>query len=67
MLNDWNSGKLRYFTEPPEHKIVSEFQPELVAEFVKEFDLDNLQENIRVLVDCEFKNEKILFDSISHF
>uniref|UniRef100_A0A915N253 Guanine nucleotide-binding protein-like 3 homolog n=1 Tax=Meloidogyne javanica TaxID=6303 RepID=A0A915N253_MELJA len=51
VLNDWNSGKLHYFTEPPEQLIVSEFQPELVSEFVKEFDLDNLEENIRVLVD----------------
>nr|CAD2173886.1 unnamed protein product [Meloidogyne enterolobii] len=51
VLNDWNSGKLHYFTEPPEQQIVSEFQPELVSEFVKEFDLDNLEENIRVLVD----------------
>ncbi|KAF7633367.1 CP-type G domain-containing protein [Meloidogyne graminicola] len=49
VLNDWNSGKLRYFTEPPEQQIISEFQPELVAEFNKEFDLDNLTENIQII------------------
>ncbi|KAL3125170.1 hypothetical protein niasHT_008520 [Heterodera trifolii] len=63
VLTDWNSGKLRYYTEPPEEGKqngadsaatggqMDTSQPEFVAQFAKEFDLDALDQDIRVLVD----------------
>jgi len=43
VLNDWNSGKIKYFTHPPETKDVScEISAEIVTEFAKEFKLDDL-------------------------
>lgn len=59
VLNDWNSGKLRYYTEPPEEEIMEATAldqqlttAELVAEFSKEFDLDALDQDIRTIVDA---------------
>jgi len=43
VLNDWNSGKIKYFTHPPETKDEScEISAEIVTEFAKEFKLDDL-------------------------
>ena len=49
VLNDWNCGKIKYFTYPPEdNKIVGEGEEvvmqdsEIVSEFAKEFNLDDL-------------------------
>uniref|UniRef100_A0A183C428 BZIP domain-containing protein n=1 Tax=Globodera pallida TaxID=36090 RepID=A0A183C428_GLOPA len=58
VLKDWNSGKLRYYTEPPEQTSPGgdnnslENATEIVATFSKEFDLDALEQDIRVLVDA---------------
>jgi nuclear GTP-binding protein len=60
VLNDWNSGKLRYYTEPPEENRTDDEQQqismELVQEFAKEFDLDALDQDIRVIVDGKHFN-----------
>lgn len=70
MLTDWNSGKLRYYTEPPEEGKQSgtdsaaaggqldALPPEFVAQFAKEFDLDALDQDIRVLVDGQLIHKK---------
>merc|ERR1719495_1946578 len=43
VLNDWNSGKIKYFTHPPETKDEScEISAEIVTEFAKEVKLDDL-------------------------
>jgi hypothetical protein len=63
-LNDWNSGKLRYYTEPPiqEEKMDESegnsqiLSTQLVAEFSKEFDLDALDQDIRVIIDGGFSS-----------
>ena len=42
VLNDWNSGKIKYFTHPPETGGSGEISAEIVSEFAKEFQLDDL-------------------------
>jgi len=43
VLNDWNSGKIKYFTHPPESKNeCREISAEIVTEFAKEFELTDL-------------------------
>lgn len=55
VLNEWNSGKLRYYTEPPEKETkeadVALCSTELLTTFSKEFDLDALDENLTSLVE----------------
>ena len=43
ILNDWNSGKIKYYTHPPE-TVTKEthVSAEVVTTFAKEFSLDNL-------------------------
>ena len=50
ILNDWNCGKIKYFTHPPEEEIsqkeaagddASMVAAEIVSEFAKEFSLDD--------------------------
>jgi len=50
VLNDWNSGKIKYFTHPPEMKTESSSQ--IVQEFSKDFSLDDLESVERM----EFSN-----------
>ena len=43
VLNDWNSGKIKYYTHPPEAETRStHISAEIVTTFSKEFSLDNL-------------------------
>lgn len=57
VLNEWNSGHLRYYTQPPEAaeemseggKILSS---ELLQTFSQEFDLDALEGDVKTLVDA---------------
>ncbi|KAM3719635.1 Guanine nucleotide-binding protein-like [Dirofilaria immitis] len=54
VLIDWNSGKLRYFTEPPEVMMDTNSNlcsAELLGEMSKEFDLDALDNEQKVLVE----------------
>lgn len=52
VLNDWNSGKLRYHTEPPEEDNNSTIlSSEILSSFSKEFDLDALEGDIKILID----------------
>jgi len=41
VLNDWNSGKIKYFTHPPE-EVEANISSEIVSEFAAEFSLDDL-------------------------
>ncbi|VDN39013.1 unnamed protein product [Cylicostephanus goldi] len=55
VLHDWNSGRLRYYTQPPEE--VSSTAPEtgvsaeIVNQFSKEFDIDALNDDLKQLVE----------------
>merc|ERR1712179_645179 len=41
VLGDWNTGKIKYFTHPPE--IRANISSEIVQEFSKDFSLDDLE------------------------
>merc|ERR1719373_62484 len=41
VLNDWNSGKIKYFTHPPE--VTTEMTSSIVQQFSQDFSLDDLQ------------------------
>jgi len=41
VLNDWNSGKIKYFTHPPE-EVEANISSEIVQEFAAEFSLEAL-------------------------
>ena len=42
LLGDWNSGKIKYFTHPPEQNPQSNLGAEIVQTFAAEFSLDTL-------------------------
>ena len=43
VLNDWNNGKIKYFTHPPETETKeTHVSAEIVTEFAKEFNLQDL-------------------------
>lgn len=43
VLNDWNTGKIKYFTHPPEAETRStHISAEIVSSYSKEFSLDDL-------------------------
>ena len=41
VLNDWNTGKIKYFTHPPEQK--TESSSTIVQQFSKDFSIDDLE------------------------
>ncbi|VDP60169.1 unnamed protein product, partial [Heligmosomoides polygyrus] len=55
VLHEWNSGKLRYYTHPPEdpstQKPETAVSAEIVSQFSKEFDIDSLDEDLRQIVE----------------
>lgn len=42
LLEDWNSGRIKYYTLPPEDQNNAHISSSIVSEVVKEFDLENL-------------------------
>lgn len=56
LLTDWNSGKLRYYTVPPDDVVEGStgaeyISSELVAEMGKEFDLDAIDADQKLIID----------------
>ncbi|KAJ1352960.1 Guanine nucleotide-binding protein-like 3 [Parelaphostrongylus tenuis] len=56
VLKDWNIGRLRYYTHPPEEisstvGADTAVSAEIVSQFSKEFDIDALDDDIRKLVE----------------
>ncbi|KAL3994360.1 50S ribosome-binding GTPase family protein [Acanthocheilonema viteae] len=54
VLMDWNYGRLRYFTEPPEASADGSsglYSAELLSEMSREFDLDALDDEQKALVE----------------
>ncbi|KAK6061020.1 hypothetical protein COOONC_01317 [Cooperia oncophora] len=56
VLHEWNSGKLRYYTHPPEDTISTSapetgVSAEIVSQFSKEFDIDSLDDDLKQLVE----------------
>lgn len=50
VLTDWNSGKIRYYTVPPEEP-VSQLSAEIVSEMSKEFDINSFAEEEKMMLD----------------
>lgn len=49
ILNDWNIGKIKYYTCPPDiHDLPTYISTELIGEFSKGFDLDEEDTNVDV-------------------
>nr|CDJ80154.1 GNL3L Grn1 putative GTPase and GTP-binding protein domain containing protein [Haemonchus contortus] len=56
VLHEWNSGKLRYYTHPPEDTSSTSapetgVSAEIVSQFSKEFDIDGLDNDLKQLVE----------------
>ncbi|XP_015182839.1 PREDICTED: guanine nucleotide-binding protein-like 3 homolog [Polistes dominula] len=68
VLEDWNSGKIRYYTEPPEEPLCH-VSAEIVSQMAKEFDIESFAAEERMMLDnVEAANkditaEPVLFDS----
>ncbi|KAF7382023.1 hypothetical protein HZH66_013455 [Vespula vulgaris] len=68
VLEDWNSGKIRYYTVPPEQPICH-LSAEIVGQMAKEFDIESFAAEERMMLDnVEAANrddikEPVLFDS----
>ncbi|TMS35210.1 hypothetical protein L596_002659 [Steinernema carpocapsae] len=68
VLIDWNSGKLRYYTTPPDTTAQDEAMcsAEMVTQFSKEFDLDALDGEMSALVeglDEDAMDQAIAYDA----
>lgn len=50
VLEDWNSGKIRYYTVPPEQP-ECHVSAEIVSQISKEFDIDSLAEQEKMVLD----------------
>ena len=52
VLQDWNCGKIKYYTEPPEtEKTSNQEESEIVSQFAEEFNLDSLDKMMEM--DCQ--------------
>lgn len=65
VLEDWNSGKLRYYTVPPEEPS-SLISSEIVNEIAEEFDIENFVAEEKMMLDSvtEEEAEKEVAESI---
>lgn len=50
VLADWNSGKIRYYTLPPEDS-ASQLSAEIVQQFAKEFDIESFATEEAMMLD----------------
>lgn len=50
VLTDWNSGKIRYYTVPPEEP-VCQLSAEIVTQMAKEFDINSFAEEEKMMLD----------------
>ena len=51
VLHDWNKGKIRYFTQPPERPNQTQEEAAIVQNMDKEFDIDGLMDEQKMIVD----------------
>ncbi|XP_012265621.2 guanine nucleotide-binding protein-like 3 homolog [Athalia rosae] len=69
LLADWNSGKIRYYTIPPEDS-TSQLSAEIVEQFAKEFNIESFATEEAVMLDNvvaeaakENTTETVIYDS----
>lgn len=63
VLNDWNSGKIKYCTQPPvtEQRNDVHVSAAIVNSDAREFDVDNFEAmETEILNNCIVKNEEVL-------
>ena len=58
VLNDWNGGKIPYYTEPPESKEYLNDEAEIVQEWGAEFNLEDAIKNEKSLVIDALEDKK---------
>lgn len=66
ILDDWNSGKIRYYTVPPEQP-VCHISAEIVSQMAKEFDIESFAAEERMMLDnlaTEGANNPIITDPL---
>ncbi|XP_020291899.1 guanine nucleotide-binding protein-like 3 homolog isoform X2 [Pseudomyrmex gracilis] len=51
VLDDWNSGKIRYYTKPPEQPACEHISAEIVSEMGKEFDFASFAAEEKMMLD----------------
>lgn len=44
LINDWNTGKIKYCTQPPESEHNAHLSASIVSKEAREFDIDNFEE-----------------------
>ncbi|KAK9687585.1 GNL3L/Grn1 putative GTPase [Popillia japonica] len=57
LIEDWNSGKIKYYTIPPEDEPVTHVSASIVAEIAKEFDIDQFKSMEVDVIDALVKTE----------
>lgn len=57
LLDDWNIGKIKYYTLPPEENQTSQISSAIVSEEAKEFDLENYEQMETEILD-QIEKEK---------
>lgn len=50
VLNDWNSGKIRYYTVPPE-EAACQVSAEIVTKIAEEFNIENFEATEKMMLD----------------
>lgn len=61
LLNDWNTGKIKYCTQPPEERSTSHISASIVSEEAREFDIDDFDEmETDVLHNFNVKVEEVM-------
>ncbi|CAK8690488.1 unnamed protein product [Clavelina lepadiformis] len=67
ILQDWNSGKISYYTHPPQDKGNTHVDAKIVEKMTKEFDWNGLEkDNVKALnavKGCPSESHSILFES----
>lgn len=61
LLNDWNTGKIKYCTQPPEDSTSSHISASIVSEEAREFDIDNFEKMETDILDkFDVKTEEVM-------
>lgn len=61
LLNDWNTGKIKYCTQPPEESSTSHISASIVSNDAREFEIDNFDEmETDVLNKFDVKVEEVM-------
>lgn len=61
LLNDWNTGKIKYCTQPPEESCTPHISASIINEEAREFEIDNFDEmETDVLNNFDVKVEEVM-------